>query len=612
MLENKNSNSIHSNQKGVYEKKIIPDTFDIRDMAEKSIHVMTSSTDPDCDFDMYFKVLLKTNPIRMIHSPDDHCHSKFMEAVQLLRYVTGSEENLLVEKTWFDTILKNKWDDGLAGISTFNRPWMVHDDGYGTKKSDFVEQRRISPAYLGRLISSLVFKYRTTGELIWKETAIGIVDSLKTIAIYKEDYAYFSPSPVMAVKGSTRDEGGIKFPVLGAAVSQVILGLVHLYREFKYEPAVNLSLKLLNYIFKQCDYFGIDGSFNKCYPQKYGNAGHIHGHTYCLIAMLELADIKNDYEMKEFVKKSYEWARTKGNSLIGYFGEYLNSDEYEETEICGVADMITLAVKLCVYGIGDYWDDVDRWVRNIFYEGQLTIEKIPYMNKMSANFPFNEKYQSSKDSIECNFKDYSEDDVLNRNIGAFAGWMEPNDFFNYESKDAYGIMHCCTANASRSLYYIWKDMHQCEEGVIRINLLINMDSKFAEVESYIPYDGKVTITPKLDCTLEIRLPEWITDTNQVNTSMKGVTVKFSQQGRYIIINNIKNGTNIDFFFPIEIKEIVQWIEKRRFEFTMKGNDIVSVKPRGRFIPIFEREKYLSNNTPMKEKEVYIADDRFIY
>ena len=34
--------------------------------------------------------------------------------------------------------------------------------------------------------------------------------------------------------------------------------------------------------------------------------------------------------------------------------------------------MITLALNLSEAGAGDYWDDADRWIRNMFAEGQLT------------------------------------------------------------------------------------------------------------------------------------------------------------------------------------------------------------------------------------------------
>ena len=41
-------------------------------------------------------------------------------------------------------------------------------------------------------------------------------------------------------------------------------------------------------------------------------------------------------------------------------------------EMCTVGDMNYLAVKLSQLGVGDYWEDVDRYTRNQLVEGQVT------------------------------------------------------------------------------------------------------------------------------------------------------------------------------------------------------------------------------------------------
>ena len=33
--------------------------------------------------------------------------------------------------------------------------------------------------------------------------------------------------------------------------------------------------------------------------------------------------------------------------------------------------MIGLAIRFSKAGIGDYWDDADRWIRNMLAQGQL-------------------------------------------------------------------------------------------------------------------------------------------------------------------------------------------------------------------------------------------------
>ncbi len=53
------------------------------------------------------------------------------------------------------------------------------------------------------------------------------------------------------------------------------------------------------------------------------------------------------------------------------FEQYLKRS-VNSSETCEVADMIGLALKLTQAGVGEYWEDTDRWVRNQFVENQLT------------------------------------------------------------------------------------------------------------------------------------------------------------------------------------------------------------------------------------------------
>jgi hypothetical protein len=186
--------------------------------------------------------------------------------------------------------------------------------------------------------------------------------------------------------------------------------------------------------------------------------------------MLEYGLSVNDRELMEFVRKSYEWAKTQGSSLVGFFPEFIE-ENYPSSEICEVADMIALALKLTEAGIGDYLDDADRWVRNQFAENQLTktdwVYRIPRLTRRCPPSP-NE----------------TDDRVAERNLGAFAGWSSGSDWVTQG-----GIMHCCTGNGARSLYYIWEHILDYHDGRLRVNLLLNRASPWADIESYITKAG---------------------------------------------------------------------------------------------------------------------------
>jgi hypothetical protein len=130
-----------------------------------------------------------------------------------------------------------------------------------------------------------------------------------------------------------------------------------------------LAQKLVNFARFHADAYDREGRFrfSACeksgpewfvqYSQAYGGhvtleevkgqtlGGHFHSHALGILGMIEYATIVGDRELLDWCKSSYEWARTQGNSLTGFFPEFI-SPEYPSCESCEVADMIAMAAKL--------------------------------------------------------------------------------------------------------------------------------------------------------------------------------------------------------------------------------------------------------------------------
>ena len=605
--------------KGTSYETWIPDTLDLAERAELAINGLTGPTDPEADYEAYWQVNFFRNPPIMWHDIDD-VQPKFMEALPLLRIITGSQYNNQVDHAWMSTLLRSIGPDGLIYMPLIGRPWAKFyrgPDGYPnpvwkengqTTNIDDPSVKFIAQPWVatGRLLSSMVVYYNRDNNKIWKTIARKVVDRLTTLAIHKDSFSYYvegSFEPNATVDKNAKIPQGVQ---AGLSTGRLIQGLTHVYKFMDYQPALELAGKLVSYLKDYAAFFDKNGKFIENTEER--NFIHFHDHAIDLLFILEYATETKDMELIKFVNKSYRWARTQGSCTVGFFPEIIedipisyNYPQHQRgcliSETCEVTDMINLALKLTKLGVADYWDDVDRWVRNQFAENQLT--RIDWIERI---------HNPAK---EINVMRVGETDerVAERNIGAFAGWPSANDW----SLTA-GIMHCCTGNGARTIYYIWENVITYNNNKLSLNLLLNHASKWADVNSHIPYEGKVEIKIKQQCNVaSIRIPEWIESNSPdvtclVNNHPKEVT----WNGRFVEIASINQGDTVILDFPIEEKTVTEMIGSVLYTLVIKGNEVVFIDPPGKIHPLYQRAHYRENNTRWKKVKRFAPDNHLNY
>ena len=597
----------------------VPDTLDLQERARLALHAIAESTDPLADYEPYYVVFFRTNPPLMIHcSWQGATVAKFMEAATLMRIVSGSEQNLHVDHKWTEVALRSQGPDGLIYTPVDGRPWAYWEtfidrqnrerDIYGEKVEG---DQLISPFGNGRMLSTMSLFARRDSGGVWRDSVRRLVDGLVELAVDAGDITYFWPHIELATKDRPADAAVPTHARNFDGVSRVTHGLVHAYRLLGYEPSLALARKTITFMRRY--YFGEDGSF----LSSPGNSSmaHFHAHSNALLAMQEYARTVGDQDLTEFVLHSYEYAKryaanvemrdreyalTPGATLIGYFPEHVNSPEWEGSEICEVADMIAVALVLSDAGSGDYWDDADRWIRNMLAEGQLLSTDWVY------HVPEAGLHNPEPETISLSMADAfsTTDRVPDRNLGAFAGWPAANDWY---VGNGPGIMHCCTANGARTLYWVWDRALQHQDGRLKVNLLLNRSSSWADVESHIPYQGRVDVKIKQAVSLEVRIPEWASH-GETRCLVNGSERRASWERRYCQVGSVNPGDTVTLTFPIGERTDVVHIEKQRFTLVRKGNDVVSIDPPGRFHPLYQRQHYRDNATRWRSMERFVSDE----
>ena len=266
--------------------------------------------------------------------------------------------------------------------------------------------------------------------------------------------------------------------------------------------------------------------------------------------------------------------------------------------------MVIAAIMLSRQGV-DRWDDADRWVRNQLAEGQLTSTDW----RSDGHIPASELVKKT----DWGERRYTTDRVLERTLGSFSGWPSANDWVGrasyHESRKEFTIMNCCSSNGMRALYYVWRNILDYEPGKLRVNLLLNRASRWADVDSYIPYEGRVEIKMKRGAEVEVRIPEWA-PLDQVECEVDGKARKLTFEGRYARVGKAEKGQTVALQFPIRERTDKISLQGSDYTIVRRGNDVVWIDPPGKYFPSYQRAHYRTSRPLYRKVVRFVSDEDF--
>jgi len=307
--------------------------------------------------------------------------------------------------------------------------------------------------------------------------------------------------------------------------------------------------------------------------------------------------VTNDAQLKQFVREGYEYLRNFGIARIGLFGE-----------MCTTGDMAYLAIKLTNMGVGDYWEDVDQYVRNQLTEQQIT--SADKLRRAVEAMPRQEKLKY--------IHEMTRDNVIERNVGAYLSDAS-NPTLVREKTFRWTI--CCSGNCPPGLYAAWDGIVRCQGNDAQVNLLLNRASPWLDIDSYLPYQGKVVIRNKTARKCAVRIPQWV-DKESVTSTINKKLAKPFWVGNHLVFDELDKNDEVVINFPmVETTEkyTLRWKEEDFWpestnpgknwvpgdaEFTMhfRGNTLVDISPRSQApgYPLYVRDHLKKAKAPMKK------------
>ena len=152
------------------------------------------------------------------------------------------------------------------------------------------------------------------------------------------------------------------------------------------------------------------------------------------------------------------------------------------------------------------------------------------------------------------------------------------------------------------------------DGTLRVNLLFNRASKWADIDSHIPFKGQVDVHAKRKLNLEMRLPEWAKP-EEAKAVVNGKERKLTFDGRYAKIGKVKKGQTASLIMPIRERTQVVPIQGppggvNDYTMIIRGNSVVSIDPPGKYNPLYQGGHYRTGETLYQKVERYIPEDEF--
>ena len=585
-----------------------PETLDLSDRAATALNALAGTLDPEYKYEIYFQARFFANPPFMYHEttglPTNN--PKYAESFPMMRVMSGSKSFVDVEKGMMDAMLSLIAADGLYySPALSSRPW--NKDLYPGPGSnqDFANVYGNSRALLAFMAW---MQYEPGGP--WEEKAAGIARALSRIAVRRDDYAYFPDSRIGEAfsypKSGWPNTDEPEVEAMGAEGSMFVYhcgpirALTRWYKVSGDKQALDTAARLVRFVTKK-RFWGAKGvpdditSADRAYF-----TGHMHGHTAMLYALVEYAAATADSELMNFVRDGYEFARHHG---IPRLGAWLNDSP--DVEVCTISDMIATAIKLTEAGMGDYYEDVDQAVRNQLIESQFL--RADFLQQIADAAPKHIARPPQETSER----------VIERCIGS----MAPMLVMGY---DKPFCLHCCTGNGTQALYYAWSKIVEPRGEAVHVNLLLNRVSPWMDVDSYLPYEGKVILHNKTARAAYVRLPYFV-DPRNVQVSAPDRSLAPHWMNKHVVLSEIRPGEEIQITFPVKedtatytlynVLERPYFSEmgnslrtERQYTCRFRGNTLVDISPRVSMpgYPIYLRDHYRQAQAPLNTKDRYVT------
>jgi len=564
-----------------------PADLDLTQMAGKAMHYLINNPRKHLDWECRFSIMpLDFPPAPQGHDPitlgDTDCRMDW-EFIYM-REMCGSEEGREAEAGLRRRILGYVREDGLSWVPMHH--YCIPD------LKDF--EPAVSPWATAKTMVSLAETYARTENPQAKALARKLFLGLKGLASWEGRRAYYRGGSGPWREGKWIDSFmTVMHPV-------VVEPLVRYWEctgddeagEFALAVAegmlANLQSNLGDHRILE------DGSF----------LGHVHATGHAVWGLAHLGALSAERRYLDWARQVYQFVVGRQGTDYGWIPEWI-AERHDgrafntgRGEVCAVSDMVSIGACLARAGYSQYWDWIERCIRNYLRAVQFSVTP---------------EYEAEYRRLHGERADQGLP-VMRELEGGFLGATLPNSWLDRE--DHMDMMGCCSPEGMRALYTAWTNVvTESNEGVL-VNLSFNRDAPAARVVSFAPEQGRLTVVAKRAGDFFLRPPAWAANADR-SASGASAEVKGYRDGRsvpvewrrdYVVFKAAPAGQELSITYPLlSFRQQVEvpcadyaaeWldqstlVQKRRGEAAGKryllywlGNTVAGLEPQSPTLPI---------------------------
>jgi DUF1680 family protein len=330
--------------------------------------------------------------------------------------------------------------------------------------------------------------------------------------------------------------------------------------------------------------------------------GHAHITMMAVWGVAWLGEVLGHPKYIEFARKVYEFQRGHGYDTGWMSAAYWDVSAERFCETCATSDMISTAACLARAGYWQYWDHVERFVRNYIRHAQFFIT---------------EEYEAYYRSVHRG-RDAEIDAELAKlrdMEGGFCGSPGQNDLVGWMmNRQHCNVSGCCSPEGMRAIYTAWKNTVIDRDDAIYIMMSLPVDAPAATVTTALPEAGVVTATIHRAKRVYMRPPMWA-DRHAVRAFVNGEEITPKWQNDAILFEKANVGDKLTISYPlvcfaqtVALEALATQGESPAHDlviinstsesdasdlygrsvttFTWRGNTVVGVSPTGPCVPMY--------------------------